>query len=126
LEHIVFSQRLLERFRNPQYTGRLAPPALEVRVMNPACGDTLVLSARVEQGRILEAKFQTRGCTASIAASDALAEWLTGRTVAEAAAMRARTIEEALEGLAPESRHAAVLAEDAARALAAASGGVRS
>ena len=93
------------------------PPATVVDVTNPACGDMLRLSARVEDGRVVEARFLTRGCTASIAASSALTEWMTGKTPAEVAALTASAIEDAVEGLEPASKHAAILCVDAARQL---------
>jgi nitrogen fixation NifU-like protein len=91
---------------------------MRVDVENPACGDQLRLMARVEEGTIVEVRYQVRGCTASIAAGSALTEWLAGRAVKDAAALRSADIEEALGGLVPESKHAAVLCVDAARQLA--------
>jgi nitrogen fixation NifU-like protein len=58
-----------------------------------------------------------KGCTASIAAGSALVDWLTGRSAAELSAFRAESIDEALGGLAPASKHAAALCGDAVRAL---------
>ncbi len=113
----MHSERLLDHFQNPRNPGELPPPAVVVDVTNPACGDMLRLSARVEDGRIAEALFLTRGCTASIAASSALTEWMTGKTPAEVATLTAEAIEEAVGGLAPASKHAAVLCVDAARQL---------
>ena len=59
--------------------GSLRRRRVRIDVTNPACGDMLRLTALVEQGAVLEARFLTRGCTASIAASSALTEWLAGR-----------------------------------------------
>jgi nitrogen fixation NifU-like protein len=113
----MHSGRLLDHFQNPRNPGELAPPALVVDVTNPACGDMLRLSARFENGRIAEARFLTRGCTASIAASSALTEWMTGKSPADLEALTAPVIEEAIGGLEPASKHAAVLCVDAARQL---------
>jgi nitrogen fixation NifU-like protein len=113
----MYSERLLEHFRNPVNVGELPAPAVTVEVSNPACGDILRLSARLEQGRVAECRFKTRGCTASIAAGSALTEWLTGKTLAEMTGLRQAVVEDALGGLSPESRHAAVLAVDGVRAL---------
>lgn len=113
----MHSERLLDHFQNPRNPGELPPPAMVVDVTNPACGDMLRLSARVENGRIAEARFLTRGCTASIAASSALTEWMTGKTLAQAAALSIVDIEDAVGGLEPVSKHAAVLCADAARQL---------
>ena len=111
----MHSERLLDHFQNPRNPGELPPPAVVVDVTNPACGDMLRLSARVEHGRIAEARFLTRGCTASIAASSALTEWMSGKTPVEVAALTAAAIEDAVGGLEPASKHAAVLCVDAAR-----------
>ena len=63
----MFSEKLLEHFRNPKNAGELEPPAVTVEVSNPACGDILRLSARVENGVVADARYKIRGCTASIA-----------------------------------------------------------
>jgi len=113
----MYSERLLDHFRNPRNVGELPPPAVTVEVMQPVCGDRMRLSARFADGRIAEVRYKTRGCTASIAAGSALTEWMAGKTPAELAAARPETIDEAVGGLGAESRHAAVLAVDAVRAL---------
>src|SRR5260221_14304503 len=76
----MYSQRLLDHFQNPRNVGDLAPPAVTVEVSNPACGDILRLAVRFEGDRAAEARYKTRGCTASIAAGSALTEWITGKT----------------------------------------------
>jgi NifU-like protein involved in Fe-S cluster formation len=117
IETRMHSQRLLSHFENPCNPGELPSPAVKVDVTNPACGDMLRLSARFAEGRVLEARFLTRGCTASIAASSALTEWMTGKTREELTALVPSVIEEAVGGLEPASRHAAVLCVDAVRRL---------
>jgi nitrogen fixation NifU-like protein len=113
----MYPERLLDHFRNPRNVGALPPPALTVEVSNPACGDILRLSVRFEDGRIAEARFLVRGCTASIAAGSALTEWLVGKRREELAGFRAAMIEEVLGGLKNESKHAAVLCADGVRKL---------
>jgi nitrogen fixation protein NifU and related proteins len=103
----MYPPRLLEHFQNPRNVGQLEAPAIVVEVANPACGDTLRLSARMEGGRVMEARYQVRGCTASIAAGSALTEWMAGKTSAELAAFAPTIIDEALGGLPAGSRHAA-------------------
>src|SRR5271156_4096728 len=105
----MHSERLLDHFRNPRNSGELPPPAIKVDVSNPACGDMLRLSARFENDRVAEARFQTRGCTASIAACSALTEWMIGKSRAELKPIAPAVIEEALGGLEPASKHVAVL-----------------
>lgn len=113
----MYSETLLDHFQNPRNVGTLDPPAVVVEVSNPICGDILQLSALMEQGRVREVRFKTRGCTASIAAGSALTELLQGRTADEMAALKASDIEQAVGGLSNESKHAAALAIDGVRAL---------
>ena len=114
----MYSERLLDHFRNPHNVGVLAPPAISVEVSNPACGDLLRLSAEFNQGVVTLVRYQVKGCTASIAAGSALTDWLAGKSISEAVSLETGAIEEALGGLNPESKHAAVLCVDAVRALA--------
>ena len=123
----MHSAQLLDHFQNPRNVGELPPPAVTVEVTNPICGDILRLSVRFDGERATEARFLSRGCTASIAAGSALTEWITGKKRAELAAMNAGVVEDTVGGLIPESKHAAVLCVDAVKALlkAAKAGNVR-
>ena len=113
----MHSEQLLDHFENPRNVGELDPPAIQVEVSNPACGDILRLSATVEDGRLAEVRYKTRGCTASIAAGSALTELVLGKDLAAAHAIGKDDIENAIGGLSNESKHAAVLAADGLRAL---------
>ncbi len=113
------SPELIEHFRNPRNVGELPPPAVTVEVSNPACGDILRLSALIENGRIAEARFKVRGCTASIASGSALTELLAGRDSAGLRKLTAADVDRAVGGLSNESKHAAALCLDAVRALLA-------
>jgi nitrogen fixation protein NifU and related proteins len=113
----VFSETLLDHFRNPRNAGDLADATASVEVTNPVCGDVLRLAVRVENERIAEARFRTQGCVASIAASSALTEMLTGKSSSEARAIKAQDIAEAIGGLPSASLHAAQLCADAVAAL---------
>src|SRR6476659_6724722 len=103
----MYSEVLLDHFRNPRNVGDLEPPAVTVEVTNPACGDILRLAARFEADRVVEARYRTRGCTASIAAGSALTEWMAGKSRDALRELRPQTIEDAVGGLQPESKHAA-------------------
>src|SRR5215471_6518666 len=113
----MYSPALLDHFQHPRNVGELAPPAVTVEASNPACGDILRLSARFEQEIAVEVRYKVRGCTASIAAGSALTEWLTGKSRQEIQRFDATIVEEALGGLATESKHAAVLCKDGVKAL---------
>lgn len=117
----LYSEQLLEHFQNPRNAGVLPEPAVTVNVENPACGDRLRLSARVEDGVVTAAMFQVRGCTASIACGSALTVWLSGRRVEEVSRLKGSEIAAAVEGLvgglANESKHAALLMADGVAGL---------
>jgi len=115
----VYSERTLDHFRNPRNVGLLDPPAASVEVTNPACGDLMRLSARFEDGRVVEARYQTRGCTASIATGSALTEWMTGKSRPELAALTPALVEDLVDGLQLASKHAAMLCVDAVKKLIA-------
>ncbi|HLH42877.1 MAG TPA: iron-sulfur cluster assembly scaffold protein [Bryobacteraceae bacterium] len=120
MEAPMYSAGVLDHFRNPRNVGVLPPPALIVDVSNPACGDTLRLSARFDQGRVAQARYQSRGCTASIASGSALTEWMIGRSRAELDALTTAAVEELVGGLEPASKHAAALCVEGVRKLLAA------
>jgi nitrogen fixation NifU-like protein len=112
---------LIDHFQNPRNVGELPPPAVVVEVSNPVCGDILRFSAVFRDGRVAEARFQTRGCTASIACGSALTELVLGRSREELRLLRAADVEAGVGELSNESKHAAVLCIDAVKKLAATS-----
>jgi nitrogen fixation NifU-like protein len=111
----MYPPRLIEHFQNPRNVGELGPPAITVEVSNPACGDILRLSVRLEGGRVVEVRYKVRGCTASIAAGSALTEWMAGKTRGELAAFDPALIDDAVGGLPVASKHAGVLCADGVR-----------
>jgi len=113
----LYSEILLDHFKNPRNVGELPPPAVTVEVSNPACGDILRLSVQLENGVVSSVRYKVRGCTASIAAGSALTECILGKSLVELAVLRPAVIERAVGGLAPESKHAAVLCLDGVRAV---------
>jgi nitrogen fixation protein NifU and related proteins len=115
----MYSEAVLDHFQNPRNAGTLNPPSASISVENPVCGDILELSARMESGRIAEARFRTRGCVTALACSSLLTELLRGKTPAEARAITSEQISAALGGLPPATLHGAQLARDAVQALVA-------
>jgi NifU-like protein involved in Fe-S cluster formation len=115
----MYSEAVLDHFQNPRNAGTLDAATATVSVENPVCGDILELSARVDAGRIAEARFRTRGCVTALACSSLLTELLRGKTPAEARAITSEQISEALGGLPPATLHGAQLARDAVQALLA-------
>ncbi len=115
----MYSAAVLDHFRNPRNAGELENATATVEVSNPACGDILQLSACVEDGRIVAARFKTRGCTTSIACGSMLTEMLCGKTLQEARQLAPENISDALGGLPPATFHGAQLACDALESLLA-------
>jgi nitrogen fixation NifU-like protein len=115
----LYSERLLEHFRNPRRGGEAEGWTVEARVDNPACGDRLRLTVRVRDGVVEEAGFEVRGCTASMGCGSAVADWVVGKTAADLRGLTAAAVEELVDGLPEASRHAAALAVDGVRGLAA-------
>ena len=115
----MYSPAVLDHFKSPRNAGDLAGATAVVEVTNPACGDMCQLAARVENGRIAEARFKTRGCVTSIACSSLLTEWMLGKTPAELRAITSEHISQALGGLPPATFHGSQLACEALAALLA-------
>jgi nitrogen fixation protein NifU and related proteins len=109
----MYSELLLDHFRNPRNAGKLANASAEVTATNPICGDILELAVRVSNGEIAEARFLCRGCTTSIACASFLTERLMGSSLTAARSITAETVSQALGGLPPATFHGAQLALDA-------------
>jgi len=114
----MYSDQLLDHFQNPRNPGEVSDPDAIVEIENPACGDVLRLSLKIETRRIAEVRFKARGCVASMACASALTELVAGRSLDEVRSLnRENLIREALiadvGGLPQASSHAAQLALDA-------------
>jgi nitrogen fixation NifU-like protein len=115
----MFSELLLDHFRNPRNAGKLPNASAQVQATNPVCGDVLELAVRIENGGIAEVRFLCRGCTTSIACASFLTEILAGGSLAAASSITAESLSEALGGLPPATFHGAQLATDAVGLLLA-------
>ena len=110
---MTYSPQVLDHFEHPRNVGEVENADACAEVENPACGDIMRLSLKLDGGRIAEARFRTRGCVPSIACGSALTEMLPGKSLEEARALRREDVVAAVGGLAPESQHASHLALDA-------------
>ncbi len=114
-----YSEKVVDHVENPRNAGSLDAKDPDVGtglVGAPACGDVMKLQIKVnEEGVIEEARFKTFGCGSAIASSSLVTEWVKGRTVDEALAIRNTDVARELE-LPPVKIHCSVLAEDAIRA----------
>ncbi len=113
----VYSEAVLDHFKNPRNAGDLPGATAEVEVTNPACGDIMRLAARVEDGRIAAVRFKTRGCVTAIACGSLLTTMLEGKSLDEARQITYQQISDALGGLPPATVHGSQLACDALVAL---------
>lgn len=111
-----YSGKIMDHFRNPRNVGAMENPSGTAKVENPVCGDIMELYIRVEDARIIDAKFKTFGCGAAIAASSIVTEMLKGKTIDGALKITNQAVANALGGLPPAKVHCSVLAEDAVRA----------
>ena len=113
-----YSDKVMDHYQNPRNVGKFDRNEEDVgtgMVGAPACGDVMQLQIKVEGGVILDAKFKTYGCGSAIASSSLLTEWVKGRTLDSANAIRNTDIAEEL-ALPPVKIHCSVLAEDAIKA----------
>ncbi|PIU41432.1 MAG: Fe-S cluster assembly scaffold protein NifU [Candidatus Omnitrophica bacterium CG07_land_8_20_14_0_80_42_15] len=109
----LYSEKVMEHFRNPRNVGEIKDPDGIGHVGNPVCGDIMELYIKVKDGVIVDAKFKTFGCGAAIATSSMVTELVKGKTIDEALKISNRAVAEALGGLPPVKMHCSVLAEEA-------------
>jgi nitrogen fixation NifU-like protein len=112
----LYSEKVMEHFKNPRNVGEMENPDGVGRVGNPVCGDVMELYIKVNDGTIVDAKFKTFGCAAAIATSSMVTEIVKGKTIEEALKISNKAVVEALDGLPPAKVHCSVLAEDALKA----------
>ncbi len=108
-----YSPLVMDHFLHPRRVGELPDADARALAENEGCGDALQLHLRIEGDRIADARFKALGCTASIAASSFLAEWLVGKTLDEAKALTNEDLAKAMGGLPPGKTHCSVLAREA-------------
>jgi nitrogen fixation NifU-like protein len=116
---MAYSDKVIDHYENPRNVGTLDKDSGNVgtgMVGAPACGDVMRLQIQVNaEGLIEDAKFKTYGCGSAIASSSLLTEWVKGKTLDEARAIKNTEIAEEL-ALPPVKVHCSVLAEDAIKA----------
>lgn len=108
----MYSARLLDHFQNPRNPGEVADADAIAEIENPACGDVLRLSLKINSGRIAEIRFKAKGCVPSMACASALTELVAGQTLDETRSLRREKLIAAVGGLPQTSTHAAQLALD--------------
>ncbi|MCG9790252.1 Fe-S cluster assembly scaffold IscU [Vibrio mediterranei] len=119
---MAYSKKVIDHYENPRNVGSFDkndPAVGSGMVGAPACGDVMKLQIKVTpEGIIEDAKFKTYGCGSAIASSSLVTEWVKGKSIEEAAAIKNAEIAEELE-LPPVKVHCSILAEDAIKAAVA-------
>jgi nitrogen fixation NifU-like protein len=117
---MAYSNQVIDHYENPRNVGTLDKDDVDVGtgiVGAPSCGDVMRLQIKVnsESGLIEDARFKTYGCGSAIASSSLVTEWVKGKTLDEAAAIKNSEIAAEL-ALPPVKIHCSILAEDAIKA----------
>ncbi len=110
-----YSEKVMAHFMNPRNVGEIESADGVGEVGNPACGDMMRLYLKIDEGKVVDAKFRTFGCGAAIASSSMLTEMIKGKTVDEARAITNQHVAEALDGLPAVKIHCSVMAEQAVK-----------
>ncbi len=113
---LMYTEKLLDHFRNPRNMGKIEDADGVGTVGNPVCGDVMRLYIKVKDNRIEDIKFETFGCAAAIGTSSMITELAKGKTLDEALKIENSQVAESLDGLPPVKMHCSVLAADALKA----------
>ena len=111
----MYSDKVMQHFRNPQNVGTFENPDGEGEVGNPQCGDMMKIGILVEDGKIRDIRFQTLGCAAAIATSSIITEMAKGMPLEAAEKLSRDDVADALDGLPAAKMHCSNLAADALR-----------
>ncbi len=111
---MLYSEKVMDHFRNPRNVGEIADADGVGEVGNAKCGDIMKMYLKIEDGVIVDVKFETFGC--GIATSSMATELIKGKKVEEALTLTNQAVVEALDGLPAHKIHCSVLAEEAVRA----------
>ncbi|MBE6068331.1 MAG: Fe-S cluster assembly scaffold protein NifU [Clostridium lundense] len=109
----MYSEKVMDHFRNPRNVGEIADANGVGEVGNPKCGDIMKIYLKVEDNIIKDVTFKTFGCGSAIASSSMATELIKGKTIEEAWELTNKAVAEALDGLPPVKMHCSVLAEEA-------------
>ena len=107
-----YTEEVMKHFLEPHNVGQLEAPDGIGKVGNPVCGDIMEIQIKVEDERIVDARFRTFGCGAAIATSSILTDMVKGKTLVEALEITNEDVTQALGGLPARKRHCSVLAEE--------------
>ena len=108
-----YSEKVMEHFMNPRNVGEIEDADGVGTVGNPACGDIMQMFIKVQDDKIVDAKFKTFGCGAAIATSSMATELIKGKSIKDALGITNAKVTKELGGLPKVKRHCSVLAEQA-------------
>ncbi|MEO0085329.1 MAG: Fe-S cluster assembly scaffold protein NifU [candidate division WOR-3 bacterium] len=112
----MYSEKVMEHFRNPRNVGEIENPDGVGEVGNPVCGDMMTFYIKVENGVLVDVKFKTFGCGAAIAVSSMVSDMARGKTIEEALKITNADVARELGGLPPNKLHCSNLGADALHA----------
>ncbi len=113
----MYSPELLDHIQNPRNAGDVVDPDASAQLENPACGDVLKLSVKLEGDRIADIRFRAKGCVPAMACGSAVTELVKGRSLAEARQLSREELLRVVGGVPEASNHASHLAIDALKAV---------
>jgi nitrogen fixation NifU-like protein len=113
---MLYSDKVMDHFMNPRNVGEIPDASATGTVGNAKCGDIMKVYLKIEDDRIIDAKFKTFGCGSAIATSSMATEMIIGKSVNEALELTNKAVAEALDGLPPIKMHCSLLAEQAVKA----------
>ena len=109
----LYSEKVMDHFRNPRNVGELDNANGVGEVGNAKCGDIMKIYLKIENDIIVDVKFETFGCGSAIASSSMATEMIKGKSIHEAMQLTNKAVAEALDGLPAHKLHCSVLAEEA-------------
>ena len=112
----LYSEKVMDHFRNPRNVGVIEDADGIGEVGNAKCGDIMKIYLKIRDGIVEDVKFETFGCGSAIASSSMATEMIKGRPLAEALRLSNRAVAEALDVLPAHKLHCSVLAEEAIKA----------
>ncbi len=109
----LYSEKVMDHFRNPRNVGVIEDPDAVGEVGNAKCGDIMKMYFKIDGDILADVKFETFGCGSAIASSSMATELIKGKPLSEVASLTNKAVAEALDGLPDYKMHCSVLAEEA-------------